>query len=146
VDAAAGSSGASAALAAAGAIDLIVDLATGEVVLDGNAAAISGLQIYSAGGGLVAGDLAPEILQFVIATNSSTYAEGAFANVEVNGLVSLGVLYDVAAEARDLSFEFTVLGQPTVAGRVVYIPEPASLVLLAAGGLWLAGRVGRVRR
>jgi len=123
-------------------IDLIVDLATGDVTLDGHAAAISGLQIFSAGGGLRAGDLAPAVLQFVIATNPTTYAEGAFANIAVDGLVPLGVLYDVLIGARDVEFAYTVLGQPTVTGNVIYIPEPATLTLLA----WIAPQWLRRRR
>ena len=64
------------------------DLATGEVWLDANNAAISGLQVFSAGGSLLAADLAPEVLQFVISTNNTTYAEGAFANLPVDGAVT----------------------------------------------------------
>jgi len=123
-----------------GQIDLVVDLNTGEVLLDGNAAQASGIQVYSAGGSLIAQDLAPAILQFVISTNNTTYAEGAFANIGGNGLVSLGILYDLLSDERDLSFEYTMLGQPTGTGRVIYIPEPASMVLIAIGGLMMFQR------
>jgi len=138
-----GGSDAAAALAGQsadpGAVDLIVDLATGEVLLDANSAAISGIQVYSAAAGLLPGDPAPNALQFVIATNATTYAEGAFANLALDGLTSLGLLYDLLADTRDLSFEYTALGQPTVTGQVAYVPEPGSLALLVLTGVALAG-------
>jgi len=119
-----------------GQVDLLVNLATGEIALSGNAAAISGLQVYSAGGGLLPQDLAPEVLQFVIATNATAYAEGAFANIGVNGAVPLGALYNLSAATRDITFEYTMLGQATVTGNVVYVPEPLALAVLAGmGGL-----------
>ena len=44
-----------------GKIDLIVDIATGEVWVDGNAASISGFQIVSNANSLVPGDLVPAV-------------------------------------------------------------------------------------
>jgi len=123
-----------------GEIDLIVDLATGEVVMDGNAASASGIQVFSPSGSLIAQDMSPALLQFVISTNATTYAEGAFANVGINGPVSLGVLFDLAKGAQDLTFEYTSLGQATRTGQVVFIPEPASLALLGLGGLLMLRR------
>jgi len=135
-----GSAAAVSADADPGQIDLIVDIETGEVLLDGNAAQASGIQVFSPSGSLLAADMTPALLQFVISTNATTYAEGAFANVGVNGLVSLGVLFDLAKGVQDLTFEYTALGQQTATGRVVYIPEPASLVLLGLGGLLVLRR------
>jgi len=123
-----------------GQIDLIVDLATGEVLLDGNAAQASGIQVFSPSGSLLAADMTPALLQFVISTNATTYAEGAFANVGVNGLVSLGTLFDLAKGVQDLTFEYTALGQATQTGRVIFIPEPASMALLGLGGLLMLRR------
>jgi len=122
------------------AVDLIVDLATGEVLLDGSAAAVSGMQVYSADSGLIAHDLAPAILQFVLATNPTTYAEGAFTDIAIDGQVSLGNLYNLPVDARDLKFEYTMMGRATVTGRVIYIPEPASLALLGICGLMMLHR------
>jgi len=135
-----GSAAAVAADADPGQIDLIVDLNTGEVLLDGNAASASGIQVYSASGSLIAQDLSPALLQFVISTNNTTYAEGAFANIGVNGLVSLGILCDLNVDAGDVEFEYTMLGQDTVVGTVIYIPEPASMVLMGIGGLLVLRR------
>jgi hypothetical protein len=49
------------------------------LVPDGNAATISSL---------VPADLTPEVLQFVISINATTYAEGAFANLPIDGSVA----------------------------------------------------------
>jgi hypothetical protein len=123
-----------------GDVDLVVDLATGEIALDGDITAISGLQILSAGGSLLVPGADAMSLEFVIASDARTYAEGAFGNVPVEGLISLGILYDLEVDARDLAFAYTILDRPMFTGDVIYVPAPASLTLLGVGVVLLVRR------
>lgn len=106
----------------AGEIELIVNTATGEILLDANNASVNGVQIFSAGDGLLAADLTPNLLQFVMQAATNSYAEGAFANQPANGQISLGLLYNSNSDTQDLTFEYTAVGQSTVVGQVTYVP------------------------
>ena len=122
-----------------GEVDLIVDIATGEVKIDANNASINGFQITSVAGTLVAQDPfgSPIVLQFLVGTDATFYSEAALVgNMPLNGETSLGALYDLLVGAQDINFTYTQKGvlQPFI-GNVIYVPEPASLVLVFAGGL-----------
>ena len=120
-----------------GAVELHVDVITGEMRLAGNAATLSGYSITSAGDNLVPdgdGDAAPFQLYLAnLADDISAASVGV--GVPVDGEFPLDAAYDTAG-AMDLTFSYGVFGQGgSVGGQVIAVPEPTCLALLALGGL-----------
>ena len=129
----------------AGAVELHVDVTTGEMRLVGNAATLSGYSITSAAGRLVPdgdGDASPfQGYLANLAGDVSTASLGV--GVLVDGELALDAAYDTAG-LMDLSFSYGLDGQGgSVSGDVIVVPEPTCLALLALGGLAMIRRKHR---
>ena len=123
---------------------LQIDTLTGEAVLLGDTA-LTGLEIASAGGGLVAEafDGIDGAVAIAAATDSNLN-QAAFPigeAVQIDGSLSLGRIYDTDAGLTDVVFRYTdgrfALNQPAVQ----FVPEPGSaVVILAAAGVFGVAR------
>ena len=121
----------------AGAVELHVDVVTGEMWLVGNAATLSGYSITSASGSLVPdGDGAAAPFQFYLSDLADDIsAANLGAGVLIDGESALDAGYDTSGP-MDLAFSYGVFGQGgSVSGQVVAVPEPTCLAMLALGAL-----------
>jgi len=135
------------AAAAAGSMEIVVDLNSGNITLEANnVLSVSGLSITSAGGSLIDGPegfVAGEVLTQKFSSTVNDYTEIVQPNgdsLDVDGIFDLGTLFDTGVGLQDLGFEFTILGGGTETGSIVYVPEPASMALLGLGTLLIATR------
>ena len=129
----------------AGAVELRVDVVTGEMWLVGNAATLSGYNITSAAGSLVPdGDGAAAPFQFYLSNLADDISAASLgAGVPIDGESALDAGYDTAAP-MDLEFSYGVFGQGgSVSGQVVAVPEPTCLAMLALGALAMFRRKHR---
>ena len=121
----------------AGAVELHVDVVTGEMWLVGNAATLSGYSIASAAGSLVPdGDGSAAPFQFYLSNLADDISAASLGvGVAVDGDLSLDAGYDTAGP-MDLTFSYGMFGQGgSQSGQVVAVPEPTCLLLLALGGI-----------
>jgi len=124
-----------------GQVELVVDVATGEMWLRGNAAMLSGYSITSAGGSLIPdGDGSAAPFQFYL-SNLAGEISGASvgAGVGIDGDVALdAAAFNTAVGVMDLDFSYGLFSQGgAVTGEVIIVPEPTCLVVLGLGGLML---------
>lgn len=127
---------------ASGAVELVVDVTTGEMWLRGNAATLSGYNILSASGSLIPdGDGTATPFQFYLSNLAADVSAASLGvGVGVNGDVALDPAYDTAG-TMDLTFSYGVFGQGgSVSGNIVTIPEPTTMALLALGALGVLRR------
>ena len=121
----------------AGAVELHVDIVTGEMRLVGNAATLSGYSVTSVAGSLVPdGDVAAAPFQFYLANlTDDISAAGVGVGGLIEGELPLDAGYDTS-EPMDLVFSYGVFGQGgPLSGDVIVVPEPTCVALLALGAL-----------
>ena len=126
----------------AGAVELHVDVSTGEMWLVGNAATLSGYNITSTAGSLVpdADGLAAPFQVYLANEAGDISAASVGVGVLIDGDLTLDAAYD-ASEPMDLAFSYGVYGQGgSRSGQIVTVPEPATLSLLTLGGLAMLRR------
>ena len=134
----------------AGAVELHVDVTTGEMWLAGNAATLSGYSITSAAGSLVPdGDDTATPFQFYLANLAGDVSTASLGvGVLIDGELALDAAYDTAGP-MDLTFSYGVFGQggsvSLGAGNVIVVPEPTCVALLLFGGLMGLSRGRRSR-
>ena len=133
-------------------LELDVDRTTGHIYINGNAAtALTAVNLTSTGGtGLIGNTTFTAAFNALFPSTAinapqqinafNTFTLGS----SVNGLVDLGVLYNLAADPQNLGFQFSQKGinrGGLQTGTVVYIvPEPTSLALLGFGAMGLMAR------
>lgn len=129
-----------------GSANILVNTVTGEIVLVGDNVDLSIPQIVSGSGGLVVDEDGAALLD-ASASTTTYYLEFlglGEADVNVDGLISLGRLYDTTRGATDLTFKYAALGGSAFQGGVIYIvPEPTTLALFTLGGLAIVRRSSR---
>ena len=124
----------------AGTAELHVDVVTGEMRLVGDGATLSGYSIASATRGLIPdgdGDGEPAAFQLYLSNLAADISAGSIgAGVLIDGELALGAACDTSGP-MDLTFSYGAFGRGgSLSGKVVVVPEPAALSLLAlVGGL-----------
>lgn len=132
---------------APGGLNLIVDVLSGEVWLEGNLTAITGYQIESLSGALIASQFDEAALvglgAFAAGQSDQLIAEATLGQaVEIDGLVRLGELFNTAS-GRDLVLTYTDADFNVVGGAAtVYVPEPSTLLGLGVMLLVVSIRAG----
>lgn len=129
-----------------GDLDLIVDIVSGGVSLDGGNVAITGWEIQSDDGSLIAVNFSGSGLTGATAIslpqdtniNESIFPIGTTATVD--GIVELGNIYDTVGGTQELIFRWTDENFQTSVESAVYVPEPAGAMLLGIAGLTILGR------
>ena len=129
----------------AGTVELHVNAVTGEMWLVGNGATLSGYSITSAAGSLVPDGDGAAPFQFYLANETDDISAASLGvGVLVDGELALGAAFDTTPPLSlppDLMFSYGVFGQGgSVSGDVILVPEPATLGLLAMGGLAMMRR------
>ncbi len=119
----------------AGELELEVDLTTGVITVIANNASVGAFQIDSASDGLSSGVGAAGALTFVLQSTTDKYAEGHLGNLTLDGEYELDVTWDKVSQ--DLTFAYGAAGSTAGAGTVTYVPEPATMAILALGGVGL---------
>lgn len=112
----------------------------GTMSLNADMASLAGYSLRSPGGSIIpdADDNAAPFSFYLLNIATEVTAGNIGSSVELDGDLTLDVSW--TQPARDAVFEYSLAGQASViSGMVTYVPEPASLVLLA-GGLVLLRR------
>ncbi|MEX2671746.1 MAG: hypothetical protein WD294_06515 [Phycisphaeraceae bacterium] len=118
----------------AGELSLLVH-GDGEVFLVGEDAVFDAFQIVGADESILEGNFAG--VEGMDTLVGDAYVAGlTLSEVALDGSLSLGHIYDAELDLRDLEF----LYNDSVVGAITYVPEPSSMVLVAACGAMLLGR------
>lgn len=120
-----------------GEIELNVDVVTGEMELVGNQVTSSGFQIISQSGSIVPdGGNNPSPFDLYLSNTMTLASAASFAGTLIDGIVPIGLGFDILDGQEDFVFSYGVSGQTgDPVGIVNYIPEPASMAVLPL--VWL---------